>query len=209
MRPQLWEKVSAAIACEYGISCNTGATSDQDAREVARYLDQMRASSSINIDGRTYPVVIDNQVPISRSYYGDDTKHCSDIYILTPRLENYEPLYGQYQDFNATAGNALAWMKRQFGNVPISVTDGGKFMHAYTTSGGFCFDVRTLVRPRLVCKMPQVQGRITNVCVTTLANYPDVTGSGGLYEFEGGLTDKPYLGLYDQGYDNRNPDEQT
>lgn len=205
MRPQTWEAVSGAIACEYGYSCDVGPTAEQDAREVQRYREMLLANSHIPIDGRNYPVVLDNQIPVTRGYYGDETSHCSDIYVLTTRIEGKTVLWGEYQDFNMTAGDAIQYMARTFGASNFSVTDGGKFLHAPTTYGGFCFDVKTLVKPRLVCIMPQVQGRVQNVCVTTLANYPDVTGSGGLYSFDDGLTTKPYLGLYDQGYDNRNP----
>jgi hypothetical protein len=78
----------------------------------------------------------------------------------------------------------------------LSTTDGGRFAIGGTTHGVFCFDARILVKPRLICIMPWLQGRIQNVCHVPLGTYPDVTGSGGVYEREGGTATKPYLGLY-------------
>lgn len=207
MPPRHWEAVAHAIACEYGATCNVGPTTEQDAREVERYRERIMAESVIPIDGRNYPVVLDNQMTTTTGYYGDQTKFCSDIFVLTTSVAGKTILWGEYQDFNESGGRALAMLREMFGSVPLKITDGGRFVHAPTFEGGFCFDVRTLTCPRIVLTMPQLQGRVQNVCVTSLASYPDVTGSDGLYTFDDGLTEKPYLGLYDQGYDNRQPEQ--
>jgi hypothetical protein len=160
--------------------------------------DRFMAESVLPIDGRDYPVIIDNLMSVSRSAHGNGTKHCSDIFILTTQVEGQRALWGEYLNFNEVGGAALAYLRQLFGNNPIAITDGGRFAHAPTFSGGFCFDVRTLMSTRIVARMPQLQGRVQNVCAKPLYNkaYPDVTGSDDTYELAGGVSTKPYLYLY-------------
>jgi hypothetical protein len=47
--------------------------------------------------------------------------------------------------------------------------------------------------------MPQLSGRITNVCCIPAfgpEQYPDASGSGGVYEVDGGVTTSPEEYLY-------------
>jgi len=59
--------------------------------------------------------------------------------------------YGEFQDMGASAAATLRWFTSQFGSTPVSVTDGGRFAVAPTTSGGWCFDARILTKPRRGC----------------------------------------------------------
>lgn len=197
MSPRHWEVVSRAIACEYGLVCGQSAGAEwQDARERAEFWNELVANAYIPIFGRKYPVVVDNVMPYTTQYYGDETAFCQDIYFVTESLEGMTILYGEYQDFNMTAGDTLAWFRSMFGSSPVSVTDNGRYVWAPTTFGGFCFDARLLVKPRVIALMTQLGGRVTDVCVLPLGRYKDVTGSGGLYEDVGGISHKPYLGMY-------------
>ncbi|NIQ81015.1 MAG: hypothetical protein GTN93_23545, partial [Anaerolineae bacterium] len=72
-------------------------------------------------------------------------------------------LWGEYQNLASTASATLAWFRRMFGSSPIAVTDGGRYFVAPTVEGGLCVDARVFVKPRLLCRMPQFQGRITGV----------------------------------------------
>jgi hypothetical protein len=53
-----------------------------------------------------------------------------------------------------------------------------------------------MTKPRVRMLMPQLAGRLTNVCCVPIGTYPDVTGSGGIYEVGGGATTTPPNYLY-------------
>lgn len=192
MHPTLWECVSRAWACEYAVTCNTGGTTTSSMDEITRRYERYVSTMKLPIDGRDYPVVLDTQIPLTT----DGTRRCSDIYVLTTSVDGQQVLWGEYQDFSATFGNAAAWFKATFGASMIGTSDGGRFMWAPTTSGGFCFDARVLAKWRLVALMPWTSGRVMNVCCSPLGTFPSVTGSGGVYEVDGGIYVKPSLTLY-------------
>lgn len=196
MHPRLWDCVAAAAACEFGLVCNTGSTTNQDAVEVAERLERMLSGMYIRIDGRDYPVVLDNLMPSSIGYLGDDTIFCGDIALLTTTLEGELLLHGEYQDFDMTTREIVNWFQSMFGARPWAVTDGGRFLYAYDVEGGLCVDAKVVTAPRIRAYMPQLLGRITNVCCAPEGFYPDVTGTGGIYELGGGSSSTPVTGLY-------------
>jgi len=196
MHPSIADCVWDAYACEYGINCATGATVRNEALEVAKLRDDMRNNSYVMVDGVKIPVVLDNGIDTSFKYVGDDSGICADMYVITTDLNGKTITWGEYQDFNVTGGKDLAWFKGNFGAAPVAVTDGGRYAIAPVVTGGFCYDVRLLTKPRLIAIMPQMLGRIQNVCCVNVGHYPDVTGSGGLYEVDGGPTTTPPNYLY-------------
>jgi len=206
MHPATWDCVADAWACEYGLNCLTGAASVNDALAVANLRDKFISTLSLPIDGRYYPVTLDNGITLTNTSYGNTPVRCGTIYAITRVIPGAPPVpdspgngvvtYGEYQNFNATAGNVMAWFNSQFGAVPVSITDGGRFAVAPTTAGGWCFDARILTKPRIRMLMPWTSGRLTNVCCAPLGTYPDVSGSGGIYEVDGGTSFVPANYLY-------------
>jgi len=195
MHPTLWEQVSRAAACEYGLTCDVGATVRQDALKLAEMWEDMLVNKWLPIDGQRVPVVTDNNMPLVKSPYGNVTKFCGTIYYITRVVDGMTVTHGQFQDFQKTAGDVIDWFRRTFGATPM-VVDGGRYLVASTTSGGICFDSRVFVKPRLIVRMPYLCGKITNVCVVPEGKHYDVTGSGGTYEVGGGTSTIPYVGLY-------------
>lgn len=206
MHPTLWDCVADAFACEYGLNCATGAVATNDALAVANLRDQFISDMYLPVDGLRYPVTLDNGISTTLVPVGNETAHCSSIYVITRVLPggpvvpdspgNGVITYGEFQNMQATAGNVMAWFNNQFGATPVSVTDGGRFAIAPTTSGGWCFDARILTKPRIRMLMPQLSGRLTNVCCLPIGTYPDVSGSGGVYDLCGGAVSTPENYLY-------------
>lgn len=211
MHPTQWDCVAAAAACEYGLTCNSWTASGlremtNDALAVADIRDAMMAGMYLKIDGKQYPVTLDNGIPVTNRPYGSETKRCSTIYIIPRQVPgipavtdspgNGYTCWGEYQDFTQTAGDVLAWFRRTFGASLVDVTDGGRYIVAPTTSGGLCFDARVVTKPRVRLLTPQFAGRVTNVCCIPLGTYPDVSGSGGVYEVDGGASTSPIPYLY-------------
>jgi hypothetical protein len=207
MHPTLWDCVADAWACEYGLSCQSTSTSismQNDALAVADLRDQFVNGRYLRIDGQNYPVTLDNGIAVTNRPYGTETARCSTIYVITRVIPGAPPVpdspgggvvvYGEYQDLNATGGAAI----RQFGGMfnHLQVTDGGRYVVAAQESGGYCVDLKILSKPRLRMLMPWTSGRLTNVCCVPVGTYPDVSGSGGVYEVDGGATTSPPNYLY-------------
>ena len=87
----------------------------------------------------------------------------------------------------------------------MDITDGGRYLLAYDMSGGFCFDVRILLKWRMRSIMPQLSGRVTNVCCDPWGEYPDPSGSGLDYDLCGGATDSSMPYLYGDCFDGGLP----
>lgn len=197
MTPNLWECVARVYACSGVDLCGTFSLSQNvnnvDANQAqARYEDYLR-SMMLPIDGRMYPVVLDSQIPETA---GQANGICSDIYFITTDISGRTVTYGNYQDFNKTYGRVRNEMVSMFGSDDIAITDNGRFALVRQNSRG-CFDVQAYTKPRLVLEMPQLTGRIRNVCCDVTGEpYPDVTASGRVYELGGGRSITPVPTLY-------------
>jgi hypothetical protein len=199
MHPILWDCVADAWACEYGLVCQnttSSAPTRNDALAVADLRDYFRKNMVLRVDGVEYPVVLDNQIPVTAVPIGNETGFRSNIVLITTSVEGETITWGEFQNMEQTAAHVTAWFRSMFNANIVSFTDGGRYAVAPTTYGGFCFDGRILTKPRIIARMPQYLGRIYNVVCVPQGTYADVTGSGGLYELDGGTDAKPYLGLY-------------
>lgn len=199
--PTLVDCFFNAWACEYGLVCpSMGITMNNDALAVAKLRDEFRNGLHVPVDGKLYNVIIDNGITVTNRLHGAETARCSTVYVITREIAGAPNggtvTWGEFQDMQATAGSVVSWFQQMFGSTIVSVTDGGRFAVAPTTSGGYCFDARVLTKPRVRMLMPWTSGRVTNVCCEELIPTPDVTGSGGLYEIDGGATTSPPNYLY-------------
>lgn len=207
MHPTLWDCVASAWACDYGLQCNSFTTSvshvmNNDALMLAELRNKFIANERLPIDGREYPVYLDNSIPVTNTPIGNETARCSGIRVITKSVPGIPAgsaspgggiiTWGEYQNLAVTTRS----ITQALGNVPFRVTDGGRFLVSWDFEGGQCFDVKTVVKPRLRMSMPQFSGRVTNVCCLPIGTYPDVTGSGGVYEVDGGPSTSPAAYLY-------------
>jgi len=207
MHPSLWDCVVRAFACAADIDCQMWTaqagwqTMINDALAVNERYAAMKNGLYLPVMGKNYPVTLDNG--ISYSSVGDEFQ--SDIYIITRELPGGPNggtiTFGEFQDFNATAGPALRDLRNWAGYRPINLTDGGRFAVAGQDSGGFCFDAKVLTKPRLRMLMPQLSGRVYDVNCNPTLDPIDPTGSGGSYEVDGGVTYTPPNDLYGDCFD--------
>lgn len=196
MTPNMWDCVARLYACAGVDLCSLTSArntvmvnADQAQARYEQYLNSMQ----LPIDGRMYPVILDSQIPETP---GQANGVCSDIYFLTTRISGRTVTYGQFQDFNKTYGRVRNEMVSMFGSDDIAITDNGRFALARSNVRG-CFDIQAYVKPRIVAEMPQLLGRITNVCCgVTQEPFPDVTGSGRVYAKGGGRSTSPVPTLY-------------
>lgn len=195
MSQNMWDCVSRVYACAGTDLCSVSGqnriviNADQAQARYEEYLSSMM----LPVDGKMYPVVIDNLIPETA---GQANGTCSDIYFITTEIDGETITYGQYQDFNMTYGRTRQELVSLFGSDDIAITDGGRYALVRDNSRG-CFDVQAYTKPRVVAKAPWLAGRIQNVCCNVLQEpYPDVTGSGRVYEKDGGRYTTPVPTLY-------------
>lgn len=196
MRDNAWDCIARVYACAGIDLCvvsgqnRVTASADQARERYEQYLNTMM----LPIDGRLYPVVIDNQLPQAT---GQANGVCSDVYFFVKSINGEEVTYGQYQNFNQTYGSVMQEMRSLFGSDDIAITDNGRYAVVRSNSRG-CFDVQLYSKPRIILGAPFLTGRIANVCCNVLGEpFPDVTGSGGVYEPDGGRSITPEPILYD------------
>jgi len=150
-------------ACMSG-PCNVsaqGARIDQmAAREAA---EAYRAGSYLPVNGWNIPTIADDFQPFTPLADG----WSADIYILTFQVGGMPVLFGEYQDFNATSFSVLRSLGIDPSSMTFSVSDGGRFL-LWQERKNTCFDVRMVMKPRIVCLAPFLQGRIANVCCQPL-----------------------------------------
>lgn len=196
MTPNMWDCVSRTYACAGVDLCSVTNTNnrivvnaDQNQSRYEDYLSRM----ALPIDGRWYPVVLDSQIPETT---GQANGICSDIYFITRTISGRTITYGNYQNFDQTYGRIRNEMAAMFGSDEIALTDAGRFAMIRSQVRG-CFDIQAITKPRLVLEMPQLTGRIRNVCCNVLGQpFPDVTGSGRIYSVGGGRSTTPVPTLY-------------
>lgn len=187
MTPNVWDCVARVYACAGVDLCTlTGqnrlvVNADQAQARYEQYINTMQ----LPINGRLYPVVLDTQITETT---GQANGICSDIYFITTEINGRTVTYGQYQDFQRTYGRVRNEMVSMFGSDDIAITDNGRYALVRQNERG-CFDVQAYTKPRLVAEMPQLMGRIQNVCCSVTGEpFPDASGSGRVYERGGGRT---------------------
>ncbi len=195
MTPNLWDCIAKVYACAGVDLCTVSGQNrvNVDANQAQNRYESYLNSMQLPIDGRMYPVVLDNLIPETA---GQANGICSDIYFITTEISGRTITYGQYQDFNKTFGRVNDELRAMFGGSPIAITDNGRYAVIMDNVRG-CFDVQSIVKPRIVAEMPQLLGRIRNVCCNVLGQpFPDATGSGRVYEVGGGRSLSPVSTLY-------------
>ncbi len=195
MTPNLWDCIAKVYACAGVDLCTVSGQNrvNVDANQAQNRYESYLNSMQLPIDGRMYPVVLDNLIPETT---GQANGICSDIYFITTEISGRTITYGQYQDFDRTFGRVNDELRAMFGGSPIAITDNGRYAVIMDNVRG-CFDVQSIVKPRIVAEMPQLLGRIRNVCCNVLGQpFPDATGSGRVYEVGGGRSLSPVSTLY-------------
>lgn len=174
MRPELWYDLLQVLPCQalqggcsnVQVSANIVVNSDS---VVEIFRDRMATNMEITLNGRTYPVVLDDF--ITGSYVngaGGTFTTTSTIYFVPMAAAGETMLYWSLMDYRL--------IDQQLAPVPGSVrgmmagwTDGGRFHHSVGLGGnGRCFKIDTKIEPTLVLKAPHLAGKIIGVdaCLT-------------------------------------------
>jgi hypothetical protein len=168
----IWDELVRNIACEMAadgctvpggdpskvLNMNDGgmALMNITARE------QMRRSMTLTLNGRTYPVYLDDTMPYTKAAavapQTGFTYTSSIFFIPFTAAGGEQVLYWEHIDYSqiygelgALAADATGW------------TDGGIYWHQISQERN-CIELQTQMSLRLIFKAPHLAGRIDNLC---------------------------------------------
>lgn len=167
MRPELFWEVTAAWPCAYmTYRCqNTSAGTPLviDATAQLQMRDDMRQNEYLMIDGIRYEVILDTGMHEDTNTTNNKvTSGCfaSDIYVV-PRTfaGGMVATYWEYKDYTQTAMIGI-----EAGRQADSFwTDGGRYLWHKQPPTNWCVNWIAKIEPRLILRVPQLAGRLTNI----------------------------------------------
>lgn len=179
LRRQLWEELTATWPCRYMTNrCSNIDGSNpviiNDDNNI-RMRDDMRNSRTIAINGRKYPVVVDDGIFEHNNINNANVpegSYASSINIVPLRINgNFPVTYWQFIDYTDLRNRELTPLGQGARHLPFW-TDGGRFLWGLKWDR-FCFDLQAKVEPRIVLRAPQLAGKIQNILYTPLVHLRD------------------------------------
>ena len=190
MRPQLWYELTACWPCKYNtnrcLTANVGESVVRvDGRENITDRDQMRQSLTIDVNGRNYPVILDNCInEDSNQTTGslEAGQFASSIYFLPFSITgNFPVTYVEYLDYRQAASDtALLRGREDFW------TDRGLYSWAIENQK-WCYELTLKTEMRVVLRTPQLAGRIDNVMYSPMQHLRDPMPTSP-YHVDGGVS---------------------
>lgn len=179
MRPEMWAAVTKYLPCEMlSGSCSTplvGSSTitapvsiDISGMGIATVRQQLQSSQRIDVNGRTYRVIIDDAMPVT-TVAGPPATHTSDIYFIPLRVEGQPVLFWDVADYRAV-DQALRPVPGGLGGLR-GWHDGGMFL-SVVSSLNYCFSITSKVEAGLVFLAPHLAGRIQDVSACRLQPSP-------------------------------------
>lgn len=193
MRPETWIELSAIWPIAYNTNrgssfmANRGFTGNLDTINSVGMTDAMRNSLTIDVNGKTFPVVVDDGIFESNNINNGNLnagEFSSTIYLvpLTIGTGNVPVTFLEYSNYGQWA--------RDSSILPDSVktfwTDGGMYSWAYEGQK-WCFKLSAKTEQRVILKTPQLAGRIDNVMCEPLQHMRD-TDPTSPYFINGGVS---------------------
>lgn len=178
MRPELWFELTAIWPCAYNTSrCSPamlGANSRTfiDGRENVADRDRMRQSKTIDINGTTYPVVVDTGIAELNNVNNANLnpgEFASSIYFVPLTINGGLPVtYRQYLDYRGAAKD-VGFAR---GNLHVWWTDGGVFAWSLEQTK-WCYKFSLKSQQRIILQAPHLAGRIDQVKYIPLQHLRD------------------------------------
>ena len=210
MRPELWQIYSGLVPTQAVMAALMNQMAilparmqiNMDGAAIVRERDTLRQQMQIPLNGRMYPVILDDGI----NEINDDTdsdnalipgEYASDVYLL-PRtfLGNRPATKIEYKDFRFLSGEVAA-TDGLIGDFYKPSPD-GRFCWTWVKNG-WCFKVQAKIEPRIILKTPQLAARITNVKYVP-QQHMRVPDPDSPYFYKGGVSFRAPHTYY---YDNR------
>lgn len=176
MRSEMWYSLLQTLPCQMmGNGCQGAANSNTSVNVNDGIVEVVRArmadSMQLTINGHTYPVVLDDFIPVTQVAIpgegeGDPdlgVSYTSSIYFVPLTVAGEQVLEWRLVDYSEITP-ALSSLPSEFQSIVSGYSDGGRFHWSMALTGnGRCskFDVK--VEPTLVLRAPMLAGKITDV----------------------------------------------
>lgn len=172
----LWDEIVKHLACEMVADGCTIPGGGID--KVLNYNDgglalfnlqarqQLQNSMALTLNGRTYPVVLDDTMPYEKTVDGEGrfTGYKGDIFFIPFSVAGGEQvLFWEYIDYSQIAP-AIAALPDVSSNMAQGWSDSGRYYHTVTSLRN-CVELQTEMQLRLIFRTPHLAARIDNVVV--------------------------------------------
>ena len=175
LRPELWHELTAVWPCAYNTtrcvsamtSAGSGSQTVIDGRENIMERDKMRNTLTIVVNGRTYPVVLDDGIYEHNNINNanlNPAQYASSIFFVPLTIRGGMPVtYRQYLDYR----QAQRDVSMGNGKLDIWWTDNGVFAWAVEQTK-WCYKFSLKSQQRIVLRAPHMAGRIDSVAYEPL-----------------------------------------
>lgn len=191
MREELWTEL-----CQYwpiAYATNRGAQVvagnvrfNVDAGVSRDEINRMKETMTIEINGRSYPVLIDDGIVELTNITTAGIpagQYASSIYFVPLTINGGFPVtYMEYKDYRVGMAQLQALMGKQ-----TFWTDGGTFSWALDPIRKWCFKMSAKTERRIVLRAPQLAGRVDNIRYAPLQHFTDNL-PGSPYAVNGGVS---------------------
>jgi hypothetical protein len=200
MRPELWNELTQVYPIAYNtnrganiIAAGNNVRLSLDAGDMTAMRDAMRAQMQIAINGRNYPVVTDDGIFEHTNINNANVplgSYASSIYMVPLTINGGFPVtYMEYKDYRVGMAQLQAMMGKQ-----TFWTDGGMFSWALDPIRKWCFKMSAKTERRVICRAPQLAGKIENILYAPLQHLRD-SFPGSPYEADGGVSTRAATSL--------------
>lgn len=168
MPRELFWLLTSIWACRYMTDRCASGGSGLDAPQIVlndsfviNYRDAMRNGRYLTMNGKQYPVIVDDGIVVEQAAGGIPNTSSSSIYILPLRvMSGFPALHWEYIDYNALAPE-MAALGVAGQKLPFW-TEGGKFIWSF--DGVYtCFKLKAQVEPRVILRTPHLAARIQDI----------------------------------------------
>lgn len=200
MRPETWQELTEIWPVAYlttrTLVLPAGNTNNIDAIRVNELRDMMRRGRTLEVNGRSHPVVLDDG--IAEETNADNAaipagSFASNIYLVPLTfLGGQEATYLQYVDFRA-GQNEITLSNNQ---DTYWATNEGRYLWTVERVK-FCYTLSAEIKPRVVLRVPQLAGRLDNVVYSPEQHFRSPFDTD-YYFYKGGVDHRtfPYGRVY-------------
>jgi hypothetical protein len=201
MREELWYELTkiwpVAYYTNHGITTPPpGASINIDGVDMTQLRDEMRRGMFLDLNGRRWPVVIDDGIFEYDEATGQGNlaagEFASNIYLVPLTAAGQRMTYYEAKDYRFTAAEVAAspgnMLQRQYH------TDDGRFMWTMNVQN-WCYILLGKVEPRIILKAPMLAGRLDLVKYTPVQHFRDFDTTSD-YFVKGGEPSRPSPSLW-------------
>jgi len=180
---QIWPCIYATSACNSGAVASVVRSSSL--LEQTELRDRMRNGRYLLIEGKEYPVIIDDAIAETAAAGGTVGTYQSDVWFLPLKANGQPSLFWEYFDMNAEAVSAAGTMAPQ---GYFSTLSDGRFLLVRLSPTHTCVQVEIIERPRLILALPFLAARFQNLRYTITVHERDAFPDEPYFVNGGGTT---------------------